>query len=56
MKNQNHIVILVHKAKKGETYFKKIRGREMQKHIEEEIDFGRRRYKRLMKEIKLCNL
>lgn len=52
MKNQNYVTILVHEPVKGFTYFEQIRGREMKKHIEAEIDLIRKRYKQLIKEIK----
>lgn len=38
MKNQNYVTILVHEPIKGFTYFEQIRGREMKKHIEAEIE------------------
>jgi len=44
MKTQNYITIVEHNPMTGNTNFVQIRGREMQKHIEAEIDLIRKRY------------
>ena len=51
MTNQNYITIVVHEPMTGMTHFEQIRGMEMEKHIERELSVGRKRYKRLTKQI-----